>query len=455
MDLTSKSDRLGTEPIVPLLLKLSIPSIFGMFIQALYNVVDSIYIGHLSKEALSALSLAFPIQMVLIAIGVGTGTGTSSLISRLLGEKRRFKANNAAENAVFLAVIYGIAVGIVGVFFSHTLIKIFTDNLILIDLGKRYIRIILIGSIAMFFPIIANNILRGEGNTFVPMLAMLIGAIINIVLDPFLIFGIGFFPRLGVEGAAYATVFARLLSGIFIAYILFSDKNELKLNMKDFKFNYQIVKEIYRVGLPAMSMQILASVMVAGVNKIVVNYNVVAVAVVGIYFRLQSFFFMPVFGLNQGYIPIIGYNYGHKNPLRIKNTMKYGMLIGFLFTTAGLIIFQLFPEELIRLFNQNPELVKTGIVALKRISLAFPIIGPAIVGSTTFQAVGKGLPSLTLSFLRQFIFLLPVMYLLGKYYGLSASWFAFPISELAAAILMVFWLSSTMKRLLAKLENSA
>ncbi|MGM0501665.1 MAG: MATE family efflux transporter [Bacillota bacterium] len=452
MELTRKSDRLGTEKILPLLFKLSVPSIIGMVIQALYNVVDSIYIGRFSKEALSALSLSFPIQILLIAIAVGTGVGSSSLISRLLGQGADQQADNAAEHTIAITLIYGILFSLIGYFYSEQLFELLTNDPELIALGTEYIRIIMLGSIAMFFPMIANNILRGEGNTFAPMITMLIGAIINIILDPFLIFGLAGFPALGVAGAAYATVIARFISGIFIAVILFSDKNQLKLKMRDFEFDATIIYKIYKVGLPAMVMQLLASIMILGANWILSQYHELAIAAMGIYFRLQSFVFLPVFGLTQGYMPIIGYNYGHNKPQRMKKTIKYGFIVATTFTTLGFVLFQALDQELIRLFNQDPELIKIGSTALRRISISFPIIGPAIVGSTTFQAIGQGLPSLLLSFLRQIILLLPIMYLLGVYYGLSTLWYAFPISETIATILMVVWLFITLKKVFAKMK---
>lgn len=439
-----KDNRLGVEPIVPLLFKLAIPSIVSMFIQALYNVVDSIWVAKISEDALAALSLAFPIQMVLIAIAVGTGIGTSSLISRLLGRGNNERASNVAEHVLLLSVFYGIIVGISGALFAKEIIMIFTDDPILIDYSTRYIRIILMGSTALFIPMIANNILRGEGNTFIPMITMLIGSIINIILDPLLIFGYGFFPEFGIEGAAYATVFSRIISGTFIIFMLFKGNHEIKLNLKNFSFDLSIIKGIYEVGFPAMTMQILASFMVAGFNKILGGYSSTAIAAMGIYFRLQSFVFMPVFGLNQGFMPILGYNYGHNNPDRMKETMKVGFLIAFIFTTLGFLLFQFFPTELIKLFNSSPELLTIGKDALTKISLAFPIIGPAIIGSTIFQAIGKGLPSLTLSFMRQIIFLLPLGFILGKIGGLDLIWYAFPISEVIALIGMYFWLRSTL-----------
>ncbi|SJZ52943.1 MATE family efflux transporter [Selenihalanaerobacter shriftii] len=453
MALNKKADRLGTEPIIPLLIKLSAPAVIGMLIQSLYNIIDSIYIGHLSKEALSAISLAFPIQLLLIAISVGTGVGTTSLISRLLGRQEHNRANSVAEHVTFLSVIYGIVVAIIGYFFTEDLIRIFTHDQVLIDLTTQYTRIILMGALALFVPIIGNNILRGEGNTFVPMVTMLIGAILNIILDPLLIFGIGFFPELGIEGAAYATIFARLTSGIFVWIILFSDKNQITLKLKQITFDPQIIIDVYKVGLPAMALQISASTMIAGVNKIVGSYSETAIAVFGIYFRLQSFVFLPIVGLTQGYMPIIGYNYGNNNSERMKKTIKSGAIISCIFTTVGFIIFQFFTKELILLFNKDPQLLEVGTTALKRITLAFPIMGPAIIFSTTFQAIGKGIPSLIHSTFRQILLLFPTMYLLSYLYGLDALWFAIPIAELIAAVIVTIWLVIVLHEVFKKMNE--
>lgn len=449
----TKSKRMGTDPIVPLLFRLSIPSIIAMAIQAFYSVVDSIYVGRLGTDALSALSLSFPLQMIIIAIAVGTGIGTSSLISRLLGKGERENAANAAEHVILISLFYGIIIAAVGYFFSDRLLLIFTNDQNLIRLGTRYISIIYIGSIALFFPMISNNILRGEGNTFIPMVVMVIGAVINIVLDPLLIYGIWIFPKLGIEGAAVATVTARLLSGVYLVSMLFSDKNELKMDLKSFNFDFNVIVEIYRVGFPAMIMQFLASFMLAGMNKILASFTTTALAAAGIYFRLQSFIFMPVFGLNQGFMPIVGYNYGHNNPKRMLKTIKVAGLVGFAFTMLGFILFQTIPEQLVSLFNNDPELIRIGSNALQRISIAFPIIGPAIIISTTFQALGKGLPSLFFSFLRQIIVLLPLMYLLGQWYGLNNLWYAFPISEVISIIPAAIWLKFTLDKVIQEMET--
>jgi putative MATE family efflux protein len=440
-----QDNRLGTEPILPLLFKLAVPSILSMFIQSMYNVVDSIFVARLSEDALAALSLAFPIQMAQIAVAVGTGVGASSLISRSLGRGNRQDAEKAASHVLLLAIVYGAISAFIGVFLSEQLIGIFTDDPLLIDYGTRYIWIILVGAMAMYIPMIANSILRGEGNAFIPMVTMLIGAIMNIILDPLFIFGYGVFPRMEIEGAAVATVLSRIISGSFIVYMLFKGENQVKVSFRNFEFDFSVIKDIYQVGFPAVLMQVLASVMVGGLNTILDGYSSTAIAAMGIYFRLQSFVFMPVFGLNQGYLPIVGYNFGYNNSKRVKEAMKAGFLTGFAFTLLGFVIFQLFPKQLILLFGDSPELLEIGVKALRTISLAFPVIGPAIVGGTTFQAVGKGMPSLILSFSRQILILLPLAFLLGRIGGLDLIWYAFPIAELIAVVWMAVWLRSTMK----------
>jgi len=420
---------MGEEPIVKLLFKLSAPAIIGMIIQAMYNIVDSIYVGRLSTDALSALSISFPVQMFLIAIGVGTGVGTSSLISRLLGQGNKKRANNVAEHVFFIAIIYGIFGGLLGIFFSENIIRLFTDDPVLIDLGYQYINIILTGSIAIFIPATFNYILRGEGNTFVPMLTMIIGAVLNMIIDPFLIFGLGPFPQLGVAGAAYATVFSRFIGGIFIVFVLFSDKNELTLKLEDFEFDFQIIKEIYNIGIPAMANRLLFSVAVVFINLILGAFSSTAIAVMGLIFRMQSFFLMMVFGLTQGYLPIVGYNYGHNNPERMKKTILIGSAAALSFGIIGFIVFQLFPGVIIRLFNSDPKLLNIGVGALKRVSLSYFFMVLNIIGVATFQAVGKGMPSFAITFLRQAIFLVPGMYLLGEFLAWMLSGFHFQLQK--------------------------
>ncbi|SIR29324.1 MATE family efflux transporter [Halanaerobium kushneri] len=454
MALKSKSARMGNEPILKLLFKLSVPAIIGMIIQAMYNIVDSIYVGRLSTDALSALSISFPVQMFLIAIGVGTGVGTSSLISRLLGRGEKCRANNVAEHVFFIAIIYGILGGLIGIFFSENIIRLFTDNPVLIDLGYQYINIILTGSIAIFIPATFNYILRGEGNTFLPMLTMIIGAVLNMIIDPFLIFGLGPFPQLGVAGAAYATVFSRIIGGIFIISVLFSDKNELTLRLEDFEFDFQIIKEIYNVGIPAMANRLLFSVSIVFINLILGAFNSTAIAVMGLIFRMQSFFLMMVFGLTQGYLPLVGYNYGHNNPERMKKTILIGSSTALAFGTLGFIVFQLFPTAIIKLFNSDPKLLNIGVEALQKVSLSYFFMVLNIIGVATFQAVGKGMPSFAITFLRQAILLVPGMYILGELSGLDATWFAFPMAESISFVILAIWLSYVIKKSVAEMRET-
>ena len=451
--MTEEKIRLESDRIVSLLIKLSIPGIVSMFVQALYNVVDSIYVGHLSQEALAALSLAFPVQIVLIAVAVGTGIGITSLISRLIGKGDIKRASSTAEHALIIALVYGGIGFVVGLFFSREILSLFTSDELLIDLGSRYIKIILMGSTALSIPVISNTILRGEGNTFIPMITMLIGSVLNIILDPFFIFGLSIFPRMEIEGAAVATVLSRVISGVFIVYILFKGENLVKIRFKSFRPDFILLKDVYAVGLPSMVMQLLASFMIASVNTILAGYTSAAIAALGIYFRLQSFVLMPVFGLNQGFMPIVGYNYGHRKPERIKRTVLYGFLIAFIFTMIGFSIFQLFPRQLVLLFNDNDELVRIGTNALKTISYLYPVIGFSIVASVAFQAFGKGFRSLVISLFRQVILLIPLAYFFGKMGGLPLLWYAFPVAEITAFIFAIVWFSFTLREIERKIQS--
>ena len=454
METKSNSERMGSAPILPLLFKLAIPIMIGMATQAIYNVVDSIYVGHISKEALSAVTLAFPIQMILIAISVGTGVGVTSLISRSLGEGDGKKAGLAAENAILVSLILGVLVALLGAAFSTPITKIFTNDPILIEMTSRYIRIIMLGSIALFTPQVLQGILQGEGNTFIPMVMMIASAVLNIVLDPLLIFGIGFFPELGIEGAAYATVSARLIGGIILIFIMIRSKRDIKINLKTFKFMPNIIGEIYKVGFPAMAMQLLGSITLAVINLILGGLSTTAIAAYGIYYRLQSFVFMPVFGMGQGALPIIGYNYGNKNLQRVKQTASFAMLFSILFTLIGFGIFQLFPSQLIAMFNDNSELLEIGVTAIKTISLGILFVGPTMISANIFQALGKGTPSLVISVLRNIGVLIPIMYLLATMFGLNMVWYAFPITEFASAAISIVWLMSLSKTVNTKIGQA-
>ncbi|SMP62861.1 MATE family efflux transporter [Anoxynatronum buryatiense] len=451
----SHHQRLGSEPILPLLFKLSVPGMISMTIQALYNVVDSFFVARISESALTALSIAFPVHIFLIAIATGTGVGTSSLISRLLGQQKNEDAILVAQHVLGASLVYGVLSAIAGLMLAGPLVRAFSNDPEVIRYGIQYTRIIMLGGVFLFTSIVANDILRGQGNTFLPMLSMMLGAITNIILDPLMIFGIGFFPRMEVTGAAVATVISKAVSCFFILLLLYRGQHQVKPKVGTFPLNVSILKSVYQVGLPSMFMQFLTSFMIGGLNMVVGTYTETAMAVTGVYFRLQSFVLMPVFGLTQGYIPIIGYNYGSGNAPRMKQALRYGLLTAFVITSIGAFLFRFFPQQLIGLFQPGPEMLAIGSEALTTISLGLFIVGPAIIGATTFQAIGLGLPSLALSFLRQMVLLLPFAWILGRLWGLSAVWYAFPLSEFIALVIMVFWLGRRLQKVFASLDNAA
>lgn len=452
---TSHHQRLGSEPILPLLFRLSVPGMISMTIQALYNVVDSFFVARISESGLTALSIAFPVHLFLIAIATGTGVGTSSLISRLLGQQKSEEATLVAQHVLGAAMVYGILSAIAGLWLAEPLVQAFSKEPEVIRYGVQYTRIIMLGGVFLFTSIVASDVLRGQGNTFLPMLSLILGAITNIILDPLMIFGIGFFPRMEVTGAAVATVISKAISCFFILLLLYRGQHQVKPRVGAFPVNFSILKRVYQVGLPSMFMQFLTSFMIGGLNMVVGAYTETAMAVTGVYFRLQSFVLMPVFGLTQGYIPIIGYNYGAGNVQRMKQALRYGLVTALVITSIGAGLFRFFPEQLIGLFQPGPEMLSIGSEALSTIALGLFIVGPAIIGATTFQAIGLGLPSLALSFLRQMILLLPLTWLLGRLWGLSAIWYAFPLSEFIALIIMVFWLGRRLQRIFASLDSTS
>lgn len=447
-----QSQRLGSEPILPLLFRLSIPGMISMSVQALYNIVDSLFVARVSQHGLTALAIAFPVHIFIIALSTGTGIGTSSLISRLLGKGEPQKAFLVAQHVIAAGLVYGVLSALVGMFLAAPLVSLFTEDPQVLAYGIEYIRVLLLGSVFLYITIIASDIMRGQGNTFVPMLALMLGAITNIALDPFLIFGIGFFPRMEVLGAAVATVISKAISCLFILLLLYRGNNEIKPRIEPFAFDYRIMGEVYKIGLPNMVMQVMSSFMISLLNGIVGAYSEVAIAVNGVYFRLQSFAIMPVFGLTQGYIPIIGFNYGAGNTERLRKTVVYALSAGLLITSIGSMVFRFFPVQLMSLFNPGDEMMMIGVHTLQTISIGLFVVGPAIIGATTFQAIGKGLPALALSFLRQMILLIPLAYLFGKLWGLYAVWYAFPVSEFISFFIMTFWLGNRLKRVFKEMD---
>lgn len=430
-----KENKMGTMPINKLLIAMSIPMIISMLVQALYNVVDSIFVSQISENALTSVSLAFPVQNFMIAFGVGTGVGINALLSRSLGEKKFEEANKAANNGVFLAVMSYLLFLVLGILFSKSFFQWQTDIKEIVDGGYRYLIICTTCSFGMYGQIVFEKLMQSTGKTFYSMLTQITGAVINIILDPILIFGLFGFPKLGITGAAMATVIGQIC-GMTVGIYLNKVKNkEIEVKVKGFRPNLKTIKEIYSVGIPSIIMGSIGSVMTFSMNKILLVFTSTATAVFGVYFKLQSFIFMPVFGLNNGMVPIISYNYGARHKDRLMQTVKISIIYAVLIMILGLLIFQFFSKQLLSLFSASEEMINIGVPALRTISISFLFAGYCIVLGSMFQALGRGVMSLIVSVGRQLVVLLPVAYLLSKSGNLNLVWWAFPIAELASVFL--------------------
>ncbi len=431
-----KENKMGYAPMLPLIVSMSLPSMFSMLIQALYNIVDSIFVARYSDNALTAVSLAFPIQMLLIAIAVGTGIGINSLVSRKLGERDFEQANKAATHGLVITVASWIIFAIAAIIAIKPFFRVFAQSEITYQMSCSYTYIVSVFSIGVFIQVYAEKTLQATGNMIYPMLLQLVGAIINIILDPIMIFGYFGFPEMGIAGAAIATVTGQIIAMLLAIFFLFFKKNEVHISLRNFRFDVKTVKDIYAVGLPAIIMQAIGSFLNTFLNMILSGFSEIAVSVLGVYYKLQSFVFMPVFGLTHGVMPVIGYCYGARNKKRMTSALKIGCFIAFGIMLIGTLVFWMFTKNLLAIFNNNAELIETGIPALRIISLCFTSAAIGIMFSTFFQAIGDGQKSLLISLLRQIVLILPVAYLLSKI-GLKYVWFAFPIAEVVALVVSI------------------
>jgi putative MATE family efflux protein len=434
-----KENKMGTKPMLSLILGMSLPAMFSMFVQSLYNVVDSYFVAQLSEKALTAVSLAFPVQMLMISIAIGTAVGLNSLISRRLGEKKQKDADIAATHGIVLAFLSWIVFVILGLFLVKPFIGLFTSDPEIYQMGCDYTQICTIVSVGIFVEANLERIIQATGNMIYPMIFLLVGAVTNIILDPIFIFGLLGVPAMGISGAAVATVAGQVLSAIVALIVCLTKDHEVHISLKGFRFNGAIIRDIYSVGIPAMIMQSIGSVLMAALNGILATFNDTAVAFYGIYYKLQSFVFMPVFGLTQGVMPIMGYNYGAGNKKRLLKCFKIGTIFAVVIMAIGTIIFWVFPTELLRIFKASDQMLEMGVPALRIISLCFLPAAIGILCSTLFQAVGLGKNSLLVSILRQLVVIVPVAYLLSKI-SLGAVWYSFPIAE-TVSLLASIWLA--------------
>ena len=431
----SQENKMGTMPVKRLLVTMSLPMIISMLVQALYNIVDSVFVSMINQAALTAVSMAFPIQNLLIAVSAGTCVGVNALLSRSLGERNAKNANLAAVNGLFLAFVSFLFFALFGIFGARFFFESQTDNPVIIEYGIQYLQIVCIFSFGLFGEMMFERILQSTGQTFYCMITQGTGAIINIILDPILIFGLLGVPAMGIRGAAAATVFGQIVAMVLAAMLNHAKNKDVRISFKGFSPHKRTISIIYQVGVPSIIMQSISSVMTFGLNKILISFSETAVAVFGVYFKLQSFIFMPIFGLNNGMIPIIAYNYGARNKKRIMETVRLSIGIAVGIMLSGLAVFQLMTPQLLMLYQADADMLSIGVPALRIISLSFLFAGYCIIVGSVFQAMGNGVYSLIISVARQLVCILPLAYFFAQVFGLHAVWYSIPLAEITSVVL--------------------
>lgn len=444
----TKENKMGVMPVNQLLISMSAPMMISMLVQALYNVVDSVFVSRINENALTAVSLAFPLQSLMIALGTGTGVGINALLSRSLGEKDFHKADRVAVNAVFLAAVSYLIFLLIGILAVGPFYASQTDDAQILAYGGEYLTVVCCFSFGMYGQFVFERLLQSTGKTFYTMITQGSGAVINIILDPILIFGYLGFPEMGVKGAAVATVIGQIIAAVFAFFVNKKKNTEIHLAVRGFKPDLRIIGQIYAVGVPSIIMQAIGSVMTYGMNRILIVFSSTAAAVFGVYFKLQSFIFMPVFGLNNGMVPIIAYNYGAGKRDRLIKTIKLSISYAVGIMVVGFLIFQIFPRPLFMLFDASETMLEIGVPALRTISLSFLFAGFCIVSGSVFQALGNGVYSMLVSIARQLVVLLPVAYLLSRLGNVNYVWFSFPIAEVVSLGMSVFFLIRINKKVI-------
>lgn len=443
--------KLGSTKIPTLLLQMSLPIMISMLVQALYNIVDSMYVSRYSDDAFTAVSLVFPIQILLIAVATGTGVGANSLLSRRLGEKNQKEVNSVAVHSLLLAIFSALVFALFGFFGANAFIRMFSSDATVISMGHDYLFICTVFSFGLFLQIACERLMQACGKSMYSMITQGLGAIINIILDPILIFGLAGFPALGIKGAAIATVVGQIIAMLVGLLIVHRKVTDIHLNIRGFRPNYKIIKEIYVVGIPSILLQSLSSVMTMGLNAMLTPISIISVRVLSVYFKLQSFIFMPVFGLTSGMIPIVAFNLGARKKERIMQTIKLSIIAACSIMLLGTVLLQLFPAQLIGIFSKEQELITQGIVSLRIISSSFVLAGVAIVLTSVFQAVGNGIFSLIMSFVRQIVILLPVAFILSRFLGSTGVWLAFLVAEFVSTAMALYFFKIVNKKVLDSL----
>lgn len=444
---------MGTMPVTKLLLNMSLPMMFSMFVQSLYNIVDSIFVSMISENALTAVSLAFPVQNIMIAVAVGTSVGINALVSMRLGQKDQEQVNKGAMNGIFLSCCNFVFFLIVGLTCMHAYMASQTRIQEIIDYGVTYLTIVVSASFGLFGVITFDRLLQSTGKTIYTMISQIAGALFNCIFDPLLIFGIGPFPKMGMAGAAWATVFGQILSMSISLFFNLRINHEIQFHIHGFRPDKRVISQIYKVGLPTILLNSITSVTTYCMDLILGTFTSTAVAVYGVYFKLNSFIFMPVFGLNNGIVPIIAYNYGAKKKSRIISTIKTGLTFALVIMTCGCILFECLPSQMLKLFNASDNMLAIGVPAIRIIAPSFLGAAVSICYLSVFQALGSAVYSMIISFVRQIVILLPCAFLLSKTGNVNNVWWSFLIAEIAAVTLAVSFMLHIKKTILDSIPS--
>ena len=447
-----RENKMGTMPVKKLLISMALPMMISMLVQALYNVVDSIFVARIEEDALTAVTLAFPLQNLMIAVGGGIGVGVNALLSRSLGEKRFDQANDAANTGLFLTFLHYILFLLIAIFAAKPFIRSQTADPRIMEYGVTYLTIVCGASIGLFYQMMFERLLQSTGLTVYSMISQGTGAIINIIMDPIMIFGLFGFPRLGVAGAAWATVLGQCVAAILGLVLNVKRNREITISLKEILHpNFANIRNIYAIGIPSCLMMAIGSFMSYMMNRILITFSTTATAVFGAYFKLQSFFFMPVFGMNNAVTPIVAYNYGARNRDRVLGTVKFALKLAVCIMLCGTLAFELIPQVLLGFFNASGDMLSIGVPALRIIGVHFPIAACCIILGSTFQAFGKGVYSLITSVFRQILVLIPVAWLLAKLGNVMYVWFSFPIAELMSLTVTLVLFRKLYREVIAKL----
>lgn len=444
--MTSKIENpMKVKPIFPLLISMSVPTMISMLIQSMYNIVDSIFVSKISENALTAVSLVFPLQNIVSAVAIGFGVGINSCMARSLGAMNNEDVNKAATHGIVLTFIHVLIFIIAGLFLVDPFLKIFTTDEEILRYGHQYATTVICFSFGLLFQLSIEKMFQAVGNMIIPMLMQALGCIINIILCPIMIFGKFGFPALGVLGSAISTITGQIT--VFIIYIfIFRKKNyNIKINFKNFRFDKSIVRRLYAVGLPSSIMMSMPSILISVLNGILASISDVSVAVFGIYYKLQTFVYMPTNGLIQGMRPIISYNYGAKQRDRVRNTIKLSIIITSIIMIVGTCISVFFPERVLMMFNAHDSMMNIGATALRIISIGFIFSSISVILSGTFEALGDGNLSLIISLVRQFIIIIPLSLILSRFFGVIGVWISFPVAETIAAMASIILFKKCIK----------